>query len=215
MSKQLEKFEVHNRFTGAVQFTAKIETTPDMTPRVKLGLAVKWAVKERAYLADANLAGAYLADANLAGANLAGANLAGAYLADANLADANLAGANLAGAEGLSDQSLRSIIADYRFILSRAHREVPALIAALRGGKVNGSTYEGECACLVGTLENAGATDLPHVATSPAERWFAAIRTGDKPGDDTAGGFAAAKALAWAEEYCRDTGIVLDDQVPA
>ncbi len=107
------KFEVFNRFTGQVQFTAEIDSAADAPRSVKLGLAVKWAVKTRANLAGANLSDAYLAGANLADANLAdaylaganlsdaylaGANLAGAYLADANLADANLAGANLAGA---------------------------------------------------------------------------------------------------------------------
>ena len=66
------------------------------------------AVKSRANLADAylaganlaraNLADANLADAYLAGANLADANLAGAYLARADLADAYLARADLAGA---------------------------------------------------------------------------------------------------------------------
>ena len=49
--------------------------------------------------ARADLAGAYLAGANLADADLAGAYLAGAYLAGANLADAYLAGANLADAD--------------------------------------------------------------------------------------------------------------------
>ena len=47
MGKKIEKFEVRNRWTGAVQFTAEIETTPDMTPRFKLGLADD--VVERAY----------------------------------------------------------------------------------------------------------------------------------------------------------------------
>ena len=98
-SETLEKFEVRNRFTNAVQFTAEISVTPDMTYSVKLGLAVKWAVKADANLADAYLAGANLAGAYLAGANLAGANLAGANLADAYLAGANLARANLADAE--------------------------------------------------------------------------------------------------------------------
>jgi hypothetical protein len=59
-----------------------------MLPSVKLGLAVKWAVKNKANLARANLAGANLAGAYLAGADLAGANLAGAALAGANLAGA-------------------------------------------------------------------------------------------------------------------------------
>ncbi len=89
----LEKFPVRNRWTGEVQFTAKIRTTPDTPPSVKLGLAVKWAVKNRA-----NLTGAYLAGANLAWANLTRANLTGADLTRANLTRADLTGANLAGA---------------------------------------------------------------------------------------------------------------------
>ena len=95
----IEKFDIKDRWTGAVMFTAEISTTPDMMPSIKLGLAVKWAVKERKNLADANLAGAYLAGAYLADANLAGAYLARANLARANLADANLARANLADAK--------------------------------------------------------------------------------------------------------------------
>ena len=96
ITSTIEKFEVRNRWTNAVQFTAEISVTPDMLPSVKLGLAVRWAVKTRAYLADANLAGADLAYADLAYANLARANLAYSNLARANLADANLADANLA-----------------------------------------------------------------------------------------------------------------------
>ena len=76
------KFDVLSRFTGAVQFTAEIECDEGASVSVKLGLAVRWAVKAGAYLA-----GAYLAGADLAGANLAGANLAGAYLARAYLID--------------------------------------------------------------------------------------------------------------------------------
>jgi hypothetical protein len=86
------KFDVRNRF-GEVQFIAEIECSEDTASPIKLGLAVKWAVR-----ADANLTGAYLTGANLTGANLTGANLAGAYLTGANLTGANLAGANLAGA---------------------------------------------------------------------------------------------------------------------
>jgi hypothetical protein len=102
-AKATEKFDILNRWSGEVLFTAELACSPDTLPSVKLGLAVKMAVKARAnladaYLADADLAGANLAGANLARANLAGANLARAYLVGANLADAYLAGANLAGA---------------------------------------------------------------------------------------------------------------------
>ena len=106
--KELLKFDVLNRWSGEVKFTAEIDCAADALPSVKMGLAVKWAIKSRADLAGAYLAGAYLAGADLAradlagayltGANLARADLAGAYLAGADLADAYLAGANLAGA---------------------------------------------------------------------------------------------------------------------
>ena len=102
------KFDVLNRFTGAVQFTAEIECDADASMSVKLGLAVKWAD-----LARANLAGADLAGANLARADLADADLARANLADANLAGANLARANLADAD-LIDGGQRSD--GYRFV---------------------------------------------------------------------------------------------------
>jgi hypothetical protein len=59
----LEKFEVRNRWTNAVQFTAEIEVTPDMAARGKLGLAVKWGVKSRADLSGADLYGADLSGA--------------------------------------------------------------------------------------------------------------------------------------------------------
>ena len=71
------KQEILNRFSGEVIFTAEIECAADELPSIKMGLAVKAAVK----------AGANLAEANLAGANLADANLAEAYLADVKNAD--------------------------------------------------------------------------------------------------------------------------------
>ena len=99
------KYEIKNRFTGKVQFTAEIDCADDAPTSLKIGLSVKWALMTRADKAGANLADANLADANLAGANLAGANLAGAYLAGAYLARANLAGAYLARAN-LADANL-------------------------------------------------------------------------------------------------------------
>ena len=104
-----EQFEVHNRWTNAVKFTAEITCAPDATYSVKLGLAVKWGVK-----AGANLEGANLAGANLEGAYLEGANLEGAYLEGANLAGANLAGANLEGGKIYDDTIARVIAIAHR-----------------------------------------------------------------------------------------------------
>ena len=99
ITSTIEKFEVRNRWTNAVQFTAEISVTPDMTPSIKLGLAIELAVKARANLVGADLAYADLAYVNLVGADLTGAYLVGANLTNANLAGADLAGANLARAD--------------------------------------------------------------------------------------------------------------------
>jgi uncharacterized protein YjbI with pentapeptide repeats len=105
----LEKLEVRNRWTGNVQFTAEFETTPLMTPRVKLGLAVQWGYRSGADLRDADLRDADLRDADLRDADLSGADLrdadlrdadlSGADLRDADLRDADLSGADLSGAD--------------------------------------------------------------------------------------------------------------------
>ena len=93
MSTTTEKFDVLNRWTGKVQFTAEISVTPDMTPSIKLGLAVRWGYRSGADLRGADLSGAYLRDADLSGADLSGAYLSGAYLRDAYLSGADLSGA--------------------------------------------------------------------------------------------------------------------------
>ncbi|WP_425639978.1 pentapeptide repeat-containing protein [Agrobacterium radiobacter] len=92
------KFDILNRFSGEVLFSAEISASADEMPSVKLGMAVKVAVKEKANLHGANLHGANLHGANLHGANLHGADLRSANLHGANLHGANLHGANLHGA---------------------------------------------------------------------------------------------------------------------
>jgi Pentapeptide repeats (8 copies) len=257
-------FEIRNRWTGAVKFTAEIECTDSDSYGVKVGLAVKWAIKMRAVLTGADLTGAVLTDADLTRAVLTGANLTDAVLTRADLTDADLTGAvltradltradltravltganltradltradltgaNLTGADltdadltgavltdavltgaVLPGADLRSFKADFWMTLVTAKAEVPGLIKALREGRVNGSTYEGDCACLVGTIANVrgvSVSNLARDASAPAERWFMMINTGDKPGDASGGGFASAKALEWATEFCRLNGI--------
>ena len=74
------KFNVLNRFTGNIQFTADIDANEDTPRSMKIGLAVQWAIKENANLRYANLSGANLRYANLSGANLSGADLSDADL---------------------------------------------------------------------------------------------------------------------------------------
>ena len=91
-------FDIKNRWSGQVQFSAEIDCDINAETGIKVGLAVKLAVKTGASLVGANLARASLARANLDRANLDGANLVGANLVGANLVGANLARANLARA---------------------------------------------------------------------------------------------------------------------
>ena len=66
------QFEIKNRFTGAVQFTAEIECAANAPLSFKLGLAVRMAVNRRADLSGAVLSGAVLRRADLSGAVLSG-----------------------------------------------------------------------------------------------------------------------------------------------
>ena len=191
------KFEIRNRWSGWVQFTAEIDCSEDASLGVKIGLAVKWAFSS----------GAVLRDADLSGAVLRGADLRGADLRDADLRGAVLSGAVLRGAD------LRSFKVDMWATLTENRNEVPGLIRALREGRVNGSQYHGECACLVGTIANVrgvNADTLPQNVNNPAEQWFLMIKEGDKPGDDTGGGFAAKMALEWALEWAALNGIEIN-----
>jgi uncharacterized protein YjbI with pentapeptide repeats len=137
-------------------------------------------------LRDADLSGAYLSDADLRGANLRGANLSDANLSGANLSDANLSGAYLRGAY-LSGANLTPIRDDFWAVLSSAPAEVSALREAIIAGKIDGSTYIGECACLVGTIAKTRGCDINAMgslspnAMRPAERFFMSIRPGDTP----------------------------------
>ena len=92
------KFDVRNRYTTDVQFTADIECADDAAASIKLGLAVRWAVANKANLSRAYLRGAYLRGANLRGADLSRAYLRGANLSEANLSEANLGGTDLSRA---------------------------------------------------------------------------------------------------------------------
>ncbi len=95
-----------NRFTGAVLFSAEVETVKELL----LAAIRAEADLREANLRDADLRGASLYGADLRGANLSEANLSGADLRGANLSGVNLYGADLYGADlrdtNLSDANL-------------------------------------------------------------------------------------------------------------
>ncbi len=156
-------------------------------------------------LRDANLGDANLGDANLGDANLGGANLGGADLRDANLGGANLGGADLGGAD-LRGADLRAFRDDIWAVLSASPAEVPGLRDAISVGRIDGSTYEGNCCCLVGTLANkrgCGYDAIPGLTPDSsrlAEVWFAGIKEGDTPETNS----MSKQALEWVDEWLRN-----------
>ena len=89
------KIEIKNRWTGSILFEYEKE---DNT----INDTVMEAVKNGAYLGDADLCGAYLGGAYLRGADLGGAYLCGADLGGAYLCGAYLGDADLRGAKNIS-----------------------------------------------------------------------------------------------------------------
>ena len=125
-------FDILNRWTGKVQFTANIKCKKSDANSLKIGRAVKWGVENGASLYGANLDGASLVRANLDGANLVRANLDGANLVGANLVRANLDGASLVRAN-LYGASL------YGASLVRAN----LVRASLDGANLDGANLDG------------------------------------------------------------------------
>jgi hypothetical protein len=178
------KIEIKNRFTGTVIYSTEVEDN-DPAPMRK---AVERAVADGASLNVASLNGASLDGASLDGASLNGASLDGA---------------------SLNGASLDPIKADVRAVLDGAPLEVAGLLAKLRAGHVDGSVYEGECACLVGTIANlrgCKVTALPSPiapdSSRPAERWFLGIGLGATPDTNP----VAAITDDWICEWMAERG---------
>jgi hypothetical protein len=174
---------------------------------------LRWANLSVVDLRWANLSKANLVGANLCGASLYGASLSGADLREANLGGANLRGAKLSWAHlrvaNLREADLSSIREDLYAVLAVARAEAPGLLTALRDGRVEGSAYEGPCACLIGTIANlrGEAHDYLSIAlrpdsSRPAEVWFLAIAKGDTPATSP----VVAITVGWIEDWLREHG---------
>ena len=160
-----------------------------------------------ASLDGARLDGASLVNARLDGASLVNASLDGARLVNASLVNASLDGARLDGAS-LRTADLVRIKDDFFTVLDAAAAEVPALLAALRAGHINGSAYEGECSCLKGTIATARGVSYktmqgplaPNVKT-PAEAWFLGIKKNYKPDNSQVASITEEWILEWQGKH--------------
>jgi hypothetical protein len=122
----------------------------------------------------------------------------------ANLEDADLMEANLTGA------NLTNIKADFLTKLELAKNEVLGLYDYLMKGRIDGSLYEGECACFCGTVANIRheeydkmSNNLKPDSDSPTEKWFMSINKGDTPDSNQ----VSAITAGWMREFMDKEGI--------
>jgi len=98
------KYDVLNRFTGRVKFTAEIDCHESAPRSLKLRLAVLWAIENETDLRDSDLSYSDLRGSDLSGSDLRGSNLSGS---------------NLRGSRGISNKAIDGGIRSdgYRFLL--------------------------------------------------------------------------------------------------
>jgi hypothetical protein len=155
----------------------------------------------RADLSRADLSDANLSRANLSDANLSRANLSRADLSDADLSRADLSRADLSRAD-LSRANLSAIKNDLWSVLLQQKEEVLGLKNTLKLGNIDGSVYDGDCCCLIGTIGKVANCNYKNLKVQPnpnrpIERWFLAIKKGDNPENSQ----VAKITLEWIEEF--------------
>ena len=216
--------EIKHRYTNKVLFACEAEN---------MRAAVILALGKVADLRGADLRGTALTNADLRGIDLTGADLTGADLRYSNLRNAdlteadltmvnltradlrysNLTGANLTGANltrtdltraNLTGTDLQIFKTDFFDTLLRAPKEIDGLRNAIVEGRVNGSLYEGVCACLKGTIANIRKCHHEELGAGivcdsslPAEQWFAMIKEGDTPETNQ----ASRLSVEWIDEF--------------
>ena len=220
------KFNIKNRFNLSVLFECeahsmrlavelaiekKIDLSyADLTAANLSSANLRYANLSYADLTSANLRYADLTAANLRYADLTAANLSSANLSSADLRYANLSSADLTSAN-LSSANLSSIKEDFFSRLLLAKSEIPALYRAVVAGHMDGSCYQGECCCFVGTVAKARGVnyeslgDLKPDSSSPTERFFMGISKGDTPENNP----VSAVVSNWIQEFSKANEIAL------
>lgn len=169
--------------------------------------AVERLIRMGMNLADLTSRGVDLPDSGLAGTDFTAADAADTKHARAKLTGTDRARADLTctGFTGrnLRDANLEAIRKDLWAVLSLASREVPAIRAALVEGRVDGGSYYGKCACLLGTIANARGCDVYSLGSlgpapdRPIEHFFLGIDRGDTPQTSP----IAELVVEWIDEW--------------
>src|SRR3990167_7443808 len=154
-----------------------------------------------------DLRGSDFRDSNLRDSDLRGSNFRGSDLRDSDFSGSDLRGSDLRDSDfsgsDLRGSNLTPIRDDLWAVLSASPSEVDGLRAAIAEGRISGSSYEGDCACLVGTIAKVchkKYDELPNLkpnSNRPAERFFLAIKVGDTPETNQ----FSRLALEWVEAW--------------
>jgi hypothetical protein len=105
------------------------------------------------------------------------------------------------------EEKLKRVKVDFYDILDKAPDEVLGLMDALQNGNIDGSTYEGECCCLVGTIANLRNCDYDDLngivpdAHRLAEQWFTAIFIEETPNNNPVSKITEGWILEWLENH--------------
>ena len=178
----MKKLQIKTVF-GELLFESKADSIKDLLEK-----AVK--EKEGADLREANLEGVNLKGVCLIRADLEGANLREADLEGVNLRGAYLKGVNLREVKNLPDVYINLCSRDMLFIFQSLKKEIKGLRKAIVEGRINGTQYQGDCACLIGTLGHvdggiekvcSGIPFYDKGLHNYAEQWFWQIKEGDTP----------------------------------
>ena len=162
--------------------------------------AIEKVVHSGVNLAGAALRGPVLTDASFPGVDLGDARLRDAGLPETTRAD--LTGPYLWD-RNITYAEIEAARQDLWAVLSLAVREAPAIRAALVEGRVDGGTYYGERACLIGTIANARGCDVYSLKSlglapnRPIEHFFMRIDRGDTPQTNP----IAKLIVQWIDEW--------------
>lgn len=103
---------------------------------------------------------------------------------------------------GDNEYGLDDVKEDFYHVLSKSVNEIAGLRQALVDGRIDGNVYEGDCACLKGTIANIRGCHYHNLGIKcspfmPAEEFFLLINTGDTPETNE----YSALAVQWIDEF--------------
>lgn len=159
-------------------------TGSNLSDSILCNVNLEHAFLDKAILRQTDLSGANLSYASFDNSFLFDTDLSYACLNHSSFINTYLNGVDLTGITFI-DANLTPIKNDFFRILLRAIPEIHNLAKALIDGKIDGSVYNGDCACLCGTLEkskNCRIRENVYVernCDSPIESFFKNINPGD------------------------------------